>query len=232
MEVKFGKIRPSNLFSGPTANSAGENFFASNNNLQNDENKKQQQPTFGRINDYDSSILENNAYQVLPDEMLKIEHRMGILEKTLEKLNGQASVLGSFGDNLEIRENEARKKVIEAELADLKKKYGELGFGAKISGGIASVIGFTSGKGDSLLTKAKNFWSKHVMSKVSKEFSQNNEMKTALEKLSNINSNVDELITMHVPYGETVDRYEKLTSYLNKANVIHSQISKNLKEAK
>ena len=55
-------------------------------------------------------------------------------------------------------------------------------------------------------------------------------MKEALEKLSDINANVDELITMQVPYGETINRYEKLTAYLGKANMLHSRISKNLKE--
>jgi len=55
-------------------------------------------------------------------------------------------------------------------------------------------------------------------------------MKEALEKLSNINLSVDELIKMQVPYGETIDRYEKLTAYLNKANVIHSQISRNVND--
>lgn len=53
-------------------------------------------------------------------------------------------------------------------------------------------------------------------------------MKDSLEKLSSINSSVDELVTMQVPYGEMEKRYEKLTAYLNKANSIHSEISNNL----
>ena len=42
--------------------------------------------------------------------------------------------------------------------------------------------------------------------------------------------NVDELIAMKIPYGETKASYERLTTYLYRANTIHSQISKNLQK--
>ena len=48
----------------------------------------------------------------------------------------------------------------------------------------------------------------------------------SLETLSSINQNIDELIQMKVPYGETAQNYEKLTAYLYKANKIHAQLSK------
>ena len=40
--------------------------------------------------------------------------------------------------------------------------------------------------------------------------------------------NVDELIAMKVPYGETKANYEKLTNYLYRANRIHAQINKKM----
>ena len=45
-------------------------------------------------------------------------------------------------------------------------------------------------------------------------------------KLETLNKNVDELVTMQMPYGEADERYDRLTNYLNRANVIHFQISK------
>ena len=51
-----------------------------------------------------------------------------------------------------------------------------------------------------------------------------------LDTLVSINDNVDELITMKVPYGETKANYEKLTNYLYRANKIHSQISKKMQK--
>ncbi len=55
-------------------------------------------------------------------------------------------------------------------------------------------------------------------------------MKEALENLSSINTSVDELVNLQIPYGKKIERYEKLTAYLNKANVIHAQITKNMNE--
>ena len=56
------------------------------------------------------------------------------------------------------------------------------------------------------------------------------DMSDSLETLTSINANVDELIAMKVPYGETKANYEKLTTYLYRANKIHSQINKRLQK--
>ena len=234
MDINFDKIKKNNNFFALSSTSrAEENFFASASNLENSlVSKDSPINSSSRMNDYDSNILENNAYHDIPDESLKLEHKISILEKKLVKVNSEATLMSSFADNDRLKENLARKKVIEAELMNLKKKYSELGLSAKISGQIASVIGFTSNQKSSLVSSTKRFFSKKIFSKISKKFNYSNEMKDALGKLSSINSNVDELITMQVPYGETINRYDKLTAYLNKANVIHSQISKNLKDVK
>ena len=49
-------------------------------------------------------------------------------------------------------------------------------------------------------------------------------------KIGSFNENVDELIAMKVPYGETKANYEKLTNYLYRANRIHSDISKKMQK--
>jgi hypothetical protein len=122
-----------------------------------------------------------------------------------------------------------RKRKIQEELVELNHKYSELGFGAKISGQIASVVKSSSSmKNLSGIAKTKKFFAKNVMGKISKKFGQAQSMKEALENLSNINTSVDELIKMQAPYGEMVERYEKLTAYLNQANVIHSKITRNV----
>ena len=50
----------------------------------------------------------------------------------------------------------------------------------------------------------------------------------SLERLSEINEHIDELLNMNVPYGEKVKNYETLTHYLNQANIIHSNIKKSM----
>jgi len=46
-----------------------------------------------------------------------------------------------------------------------------------------------------------------------------------LIKLENINKNVDSLVSMQTPYGETSEKYDQLLQYLNTANSIQYQIS-------
>ena len=228
MEVKFGKIRPNNnIFINSSASNPEDNFFATNQNTQPQLPQNTSTPG-SRLNDFDSDILENNAYQGISDETFKLEHKIGLLENTLTKLQNEIEALESLGYDIQISDLKERKRKVEQELIALNKKYAELGIGARLSGHIASAANFSSKKKTSSFSVIKNFIAKKIFAKISKTFDRNQLMKEALGNLSNINTSVDELINLKVPYGETINRYEKLTAYLNKANVIHSQISRNM----
>lgn len=229
MDVKFGKIKPnnSNIFMPSLSTNSDANFFATKPEIKQD-NKNETIVQGSRINDFDSNILENNAYQNISDEMFKIEHKMEMLEQSLFKIDEEIDALQSLGYNDQIIDLIERKRKIKEELSELNKKYCESGLSAKLSGQIASAVSFSSDKKTNNFSKIKNFISRKILSKISKKFNYNQNMKDALEKLSNINSSVDELVKLQVPYGETIKRYEKLTAYLNKANVIHSQMTKNM----
>ena len=231
MDVKFGKVKPKskNIFSTSLANNE-VNLFASTSNQNKRGNQNQSSNSSSRLNDLDSNILENNAYHDLPNEILKAEHKIGILENTLAKINSEIDALESLGPNIQIEDLKSRKYNIEKELIELNDKYSRLGLGARLSGQLVSAVNFTSIAKNTTFSKIKTFISKNILAKISKKISYAQTMKEALTKLSGLNSNVDELITMKVPYGETINRYEKLTAYINKANVIHSQISKNIKD--
>lgn len=229
MDVKFGKIKPqNNIFLTSLAPTSDENFFSQNSKPKQEEKKQKSSASGSRMNDLDSNILENNAYQELPDEMFKIEHKMGLLEENISKLNNEIETLESLGYGIQVYNLKSQKEKLEKELAQLNEKYSKLGLSSKISGQIASVMSFTSRKKINILSRVKRFVSKKILAKLSKRFNFSETMKEALDNLSNINFSVDELIKMKSPYGETVRRYEKLTAYLNKANLIHSQISKNI----
>lgn len=229
MEVKFGKIRSNSSFVKSTTNNSESNFFENKSDFTWEDNN-QNQLIGGRINDLDSNILENNAYQSMPDEMFKLEHKMNLLETSLSKINSEIEALNSLGYSIQIYELKERKRKIEEELADLSKEYSKLGLSAKISGQLTTALNFTANKKPKILPLIGNFLSKKVLAKLSKKFDYSQTMKEALDNLSNINANVDELIKMQTPYGETVSRYERLTAYLNKANSIHSQITRNVNE--
>lgn len=227
MDVKFGKLRPNyKTIVNSSPSQVDGNFFVENSQQ---EETEQLSPNIGlRINDYDSSILENNAYQLLSDDMFKVEHKMSMLESTLLKINSEITALQSLGAAIQISELIERKEKIERELAELNKIYSELGISTMISGQIASAVNFTAKKRRNLLSKTRTFISRKILAKISPKMCLNQAMRDALENLCNINLGVDELIKMQIPYGETSKRYEKLTAYLNKANTIHSQISRNM----
>lgn len=229
MDVKFGKVRPNstNHFAEPIISGSAENFFASNSNT-NTQNPKQEAHSNGtRMNGYDSKILEEHAYLDMEDEIFKLEHKMGILEENLSKIDNEIDTLESLGYDIQIYDLKARRQKMEDELKEINRKYEELCLSSKISGKISSVVRGASNGKQKGLSKIKSFISKKILAKLSKKINYVQVMKDALENLSNINSSVDELVQMQAPYGETVKRYEKLTACLNKANIIHSQIIKN-----
>lgn len=228
MEEKSLNNKSNNIFLASLNNRADANFFNSTPKAEWD-NIVQEKPARGsRINDYDSTILENNAYQTISDEVFKIEHKIEILEQTLSKLNTEIETMESFGYGIQVYNLKERKRKIEQELVELNEKYCQFGIGAKLSGQIASAVNSTSRKNTSIFAKFKKIFIKRILTKLSKKIGYSQLMSDALNNLSGINSSVDELINMQVPYGESISRYEKLTAYLNKANVLHSQINKNI----
>ncbi len=230
MDVKFGKIKPnSESFDVSLENSSEENFFMISQEVKFTE-KEKKQVNGKRLNDYDSNILEKNAYQGLSDESLKIEHKISFLEESLININNEIKIFENLGHNAQIYNLKDQKQKIEKEIKELNKKYSDLGFSAKISNKIARLINFTSNKQFNILFRVENFLSKKILTKLSKKFSETQIMKETLNNLNDINSGVDELIQMQIPYGETVNRYEKLTTYLNQANKLHSKISKNINQ--
>jgi hypothetical protein len=79
-----------------------------------------------------------------------------------------------------------------------------------------------------VIYKIQHFISHKILAKISKKINSVVTLTDSLEQLSEISRSVDELIEMNTPYGEKTKNYEKLTAYLNQANLIHSKISKSL----
>ena len=119
-----------------------------------------------------------------------------------------------------------RKHTYQKQLKSLNENYSDSDVATKLSGEITSLMT----KKPKFLVNAINscvsFMSNKILPKVSKKFNSGKTIKTALNKLETLNKNVDELVTMQTPYGEADERYDMLSDYLNRANVIHYNISK------
>lgn len=182
-------------------------------------------PSNIRLNAMDSTLLENEAYQDIEDDNFKAEYKINNLEQRINILESDIENAKNINDFQKIDILTMRKHALQNELKGLKEIYGNADITTKLSGDITNIISkptaFTK-----TISKINNFISTKFLSKISKSFSSNQDVKTALAKLQTLNKNVDELINMQTPYGEADDWYDKLSDYLNTANVIHFQISK------
>ena len=179
-----------------------------------------------RLNDLDANILENEAYQNLDDEVFKTEYRINKLETQIKAINQEIENAKNIGDFQKADELIMRRRNMETQLKKLNEKYGKSNFATKLSGEITSIMHKRPNIIVNTAKKCISFMSNKILPKVSKKYDSGMTIKNALTKLETLNKNVDEIVTTQAPYGEAEDRYEKLSDYLNSANVIHYNISK------
>ena len=137
----------------------------------------------------------------------------------MQELDSKIQTADSYGTQNEGLSLRAKKRRLLQEIESLKKqqKYANRPIG-----------GGKSKKKLPFLQSTAHFISKNMLSKISPNIKSVVVLSDSLDKLSEINESIDELLNMDVPYGEKTRNYETLTNYLNKANVIHSKITKTL----
>lgn len=178
-----------------------------------------------RLNDYDSNLLSEGAYKKLDNELFKLEYKIGRLEKRVKALSSQLEVANTVDDSDKIQFLRLKKSQCESELNKLYELYRSQSLPSNLSEHVISGVLFIPEK---LVELSKFLVKKLNLSKLlgftPKQAKSN--FYDALLALENINKNVDELVSLRAPYGESVERYEQLLNYLNKANKIQAQISK------
>ncbi len=180
-----------------------------------------------RLNDYDLNILNDNSFKDLDDKTLKLECLIAEKEQALDTLNTKIKGAELLGKLLDVMDLKIRAKQIENELVQLKEEYSKRNIAEKLTDVITPKKQKTK---LSPIHRLARFVSRKIIAKLSKKFKSILDLSDSLETLESINENVDELIAMKVPYGETKANYEKLTNYLYHANRIHSQINKKMQK--
>lgn len=182
-----------------------------------------------RLNNFDSTILEERAYLQMDNESLKFEYQISNLEESLKVLTAEIFAAIDLCDIDRANRLSDKKEKLEEELDSLVKKYNELGFPSKITGLFGTAFKNKNYGKKNFREKINYFIGKYIFSKLSKRMNFTFNLKYSLKQLSNINRSVDELISLQAPFGDSFDRYEKLTSYISRANEIHGEILDNLK---
>ena len=176
-----------------------------------------------RINGYDSAILNKTKFDDTEEENLSVEYRIKEKEAAIKDLDSKIKVADTYGTQNEALGLKAKRQRIMQELNSLRIQ--------QMSDGHTVGEKFSHEKFKRkmpVIYKVQHFISHKILAKISKKINSVVTLTDSLEQLSEISKSVDELIEMNTPYGEKTKNYEKLTAYLNQANMIHSKISKSL----
>lgn len=231
-------MEPNNIGQSNNINSARNNYTPqpvsadNNSSLQNQETLKfQTEPThtpINRLNGLDSTLLEKEAYRDIDDDAFKIEYKIEQLESDLKILDKQIASAEALNDTEKVDMLTMKKHSIEYQLNDLYKIYQGADITRKLTGNLTSLMKPKKNVFSEFKQNVSDFINNKILAKISKRFNSGRDLKTALNKLQNINQNVDELVSLQAPYGEKEEKYDRLTKYLTKANTIQYQISKEL----
>ena len=178
-----------------------------------------------RLNGYDSAILNKTKYDEAETEDLSLEYRIKEKESIIKDLDSKIKVAENYGTQNETLGLKAKKQRITEELNTLRKQQM---YGGRVLGEKSQAYHESFKQKMPIIYKIQSFISRQILAKVSKKVNSVVTLSDSLEQLSEISKSVDDLVDMNVPYGEKVQNYEKLTEYLNQANMIHSKISKSL----
>ena len=178
-----------------------------------------------RLNDYDLNILNDNSFKDLDDKTLKLECLIAEKEEALDSINRKIKGRELIGKLLDVMDLKIQAKQLENEIAELKGEFAKRNIAERLTPKIVKPK-----RRLSPLKLFARFMTRNVFAKISKKFKSIADLGDSLDTLTSINENVDELIAMKVPYGETKANYEKLTNYLYRANRIHSDISKKMQK--
>ena len=178
-----------------------------------------------RLNGYDSAILNKTKYDEAETEDLSLEYRIKEKESIIKDLDSKIKVADNYGTKNEALGLKAKKQRITEELNTLRKQQM---YGGRVLGEKSQAYHESFKQKMPIIYKIQSFISRQILAKVSKKVNSVVTLSDSLEQLSEISKSVDDLVDMNVPYGEKVQNYEKLTEYLNQANMIHSKISKSL----
>ena len=205
----------------------GQNFFMQENSDSFFVSKPFSQEKKRRLNDYDSNLLEEDAYK---DVKFKLEYKISKIEEELKTIDTQILLLEEIQDYEQLMFFKKRKKILEEDYQYCLKVYNNKSYSTKITEFIFKSLGFKKNKEHKQISGVY----KKFISKISLILPQTLvsiiEIKKSLNKLENINKNVDDLMGLNIPYGEYSDKYQQLSKYIIKANSIHSELSNMIKK--
>ena len=182
-----------------------------------------------RLNDYDFNLLKEDAYKDVSDDVFKLEYKISKTEEEIKSIETQIETAREIHDFNLVQQLNQRKKSAEDDYEALVAIYNDKSLSAKISDGISNILGYKVKEKFKDLNNKFETLSEALIAKMPKKFASIIEIKKSLNKLENINKSVDELISLNIPYGENIDKYNQLSKYIIKANSLQAEIARQIK---
>ena len=183
-----------------------------------------------RLNDVDSKIFEDSAYNAVEDISLKLELKMLQMNKELDLINEQIELLNILNsENKEQKITEFCEQIQKRKniLSDLKKEYRNLGILYKINDTMSSTIELT----EQNLKKTKETISNTELA--NKSIALVPFLKTrsylvkTMDKLGKIYNKLEEMSnSKQTPWGEGDERMDNFVSFMRTANKLDASLSR------
>lgn len=206
------------------------NFFLSTDGLIFSNIKKPTNERTKRLNDYDFNLLKEDAYKDVSDDLFKLEYKISRTAEEIKAYEAQIQAAKDINDFELIKEYEEQYKLAKEDYESLIAIYNDKSFSAKVSDGISNLFGEQFKQNYNAIQNKLNGFSEKIIEKLPKQFSAIIKLKKSLNKLENISRSVDELMSMNIPYGENINKYDQLSKYIIKANSIQSELSRFIKK--
>lgn len=183
-----------------------------------------------RINDFDSSLILENAQKTVNNQSLKIELKISSTEKELEKVNDQIYLLELLNldfDKERLSDLYKTKTILEKQIMLLKDEYKKMGLIYRISDDLSE-----------LFSLCKSVFPKDFLSEIRKKIE---EFLPFMKKTCELNSEIQKLKLLHqklsekpdnrkIPFGEKEKEIKNFVAFWSKAKQIDAKINKLIKE--
>ncbi len=174
-----------------------------------------------RLNDYDSTIMEQKAHSSVKDESMNVEFKLQETEGELVKVEKQIKLLKMLDleyDRTRLEQLEQKKLLLDKRYEELKKKYKSLGIMNNIADVLSDIFNKPSSKKQSQTAKESI---EDVLSFVVPTIKKKQELKNKIQTLTMLEEKLIELSDLKkIPYGESQQSLKDFTALLNKANKI------------
>lgn len=182
-----------------------------------------------RLNDTDSNILEESADKSLNDNPFRVELKIGKTENELQKIKEKIELFKILDLDLnkqQYQEYQEKEKALQKQLDTEKQEYKNLGLSYRITMVFSEV--YVKSKEIILTAREKT---NDACEKLLPPLRKNDNINSELKKFDILQKNIFEITSKKSnPFGENENNLQNLVAYINRANQVSRNLSKQVNE--